>query len=63
MNPSESSANEQELWVNDPDREVERTGTVEGHALERHVSWKSAAVISMGGSILVAVSCGRSPAF
>jgi len=58
MKPSESSANEQELWINDPDREVERTGTVEGHALERHVRWKSAAVISMGGSILVAVSLG-----
>lgn len=57
MNVPESSANEQ-LWINDPDREVERTGTIEGHALERHVSWKSAAVISMGGSILVAVSLG-----
>lgn len=59
MNVPETSANSDEtLWINDPDREVERTGTLEAHALERHVSWKSAAVISMGGSILVAVSLG-----
>ncbi len=32
--------------------------TADSHELERHVSWKSAAVISMGGSILVAVSLG-----
>ncbi len=30
--------------------------TTESHQLERRVSWKSAAIISMGGSILVAVS-------
>ncbi len=30
--------------------------TTEAHQLERRVTWKSAAIISMGGSILVAVS-------
>ena len=32
--------------------------TADSHQLERRVSWKSAAIISMGGSILVAVSLG-----
>ena len=32
--------------------------TADSHELERRVSWKSAAIISMGGSILVAVSLG-----
>ena len=30
----------------------------DAHQLERHISWTSAAVISMGGSILIAVSLG-----
>ena len=39
----------------DPSNIVEST---EGNSLKRHASWRSAFIISLGGSLLVAVSLG-----